>query len=124
MQKQRYHELRVWQRADEFVQTVYLHTKNFPYDERFGVTSQLRRAAVSIVLNIVEGQARGTTKDFIRFLMMSRGSIAESAYLLELSSKLKYLSEKEFTVLESKCTQTSYLLQQLITSLTIKDSKP
>lgn len=115
--KHPYHELIVWQRADEFVREVYKITINFPLEEKFGITSQLRRAAISVVLNIVEGQARGTKKDFVRFLLISRGSCSECAYLLEISLSLGYLNQEQYNELEDLRQQANYLLQRLIRSL-------
>jgi four helix bundle protein len=72
-----HHELRVWQDAMTLVTKLYQLTAGFPVDERFGLTSQMRRAGVSVPSNIAEGAARGSRKDFLRFLMMARGSLSE-----------------------------------------------
>src|SRR5436853_2320081 len=72
-----YRDLLVWQKGIALVKSVYLLSQSFPADERFGLTSQMRRAAVSIPSNIAEGQARRTTKEFIHFISNSEGSIAE-----------------------------------------------
>jgi len=72
-----HHELRVWQDAMALVAKLYTLTSDFPKDERFGLTAQMRRAAVSVPSNIAEGAARGTRKDFLRFLMFARGSLSE-----------------------------------------------
>ncbi|MFH1631965.1 MAG: four helix bundle protein [bacterium] len=72
-----YHKIFAWQKAKRFVTEVYRATERFPKEERYGIVSQLRRAALSAMLNIAEGQARGSTKDYIRFLYMSRGSLSE-----------------------------------------------
>lgn len=85
-----YEQLIVWQRSDEFLKLIYKTTVRFPSDEKFGVTSQLRRAALSIVLNIVEGQARGSNKDFRRFLIIARASLAECTYLLDFAKEPLY----------------------------------
>lgn len=69
--------LDVWQKAVDFVVTIYEHTKAFPADERFGLTSQVRRAAVSIPSNIAEGAARQSNKEFIHFLTVAQGSCSE-----------------------------------------------
>jgi len=107
----------VWQRSDEFVKLVYRHTAGFPVDEKFGATSQLRRAALSIPLNIVEGQGRATTKDYIRFLRMSRGSCSECAYLLEFAFSVNYLNQSHYEQLEEKRREVNFLLQRLIKGL-------
>ncbi|MGN6112408.1 MAG: four helix bundle protein [Luteimonas sp.] len=72
-----HHELRVWQDAMALVAQLYALTAGFPKDERFGLTAQMRRAAVSVPSNIAEGAARGSRKDFLRFLMFARGSLSE-----------------------------------------------
>jgi len=72
-----HHELRVWQDAMALVGKLYQLTAGFPAEERFGLMAQMRRAAVSVPSNIAEGAARGTRKDFVRFLMMARGSLSE-----------------------------------------------
>ncbi len=73
-----YRELIAWQKAMDFVELVYQHTASFPKEERYGLTGQLRKAAVSVPSNIAEGQGRSTTADFLRFLSIARGSLYES----------------------------------------------
>ena len=73
----KHYELRAWQNAMQLVQNIYRITNTFPSDEKFGLTNQLRRAAVSVPSNIAEGAARGSDADFLRFLYMSRGSLSE-----------------------------------------------
>ncbi len=121
---QPYHRLIVWQRADEFARMVYRYTRSFPSEEKYGVVSQLRRASLSVPLNIVEGQARGSTKDFIRFLRMSRGSCSECAYLLEFSLSVHYLDAFAFKSLEEKRREVNFLLQKLIIGLNNKHQAP
>ena len=72
-----HHELRVWQDAMALVGKLYALTAGFPAEERFGLTAQIRRAAVSVPSNIAEGAARGTVRDFLRFLIVARGSLSE-----------------------------------------------
>lgn len=119
---QPYKNIYLWKRADEFVKACYLVTNDFPSEEKFGVTSQLRRAALSVVLNIVEGNAWSTTKELIRFLIISRGSLAECSYLLELSKHLGYLSENKYNEIESIRNNVSYLLQQSLSGLQEKQN--
>ena len=95
-----YKRLRIWQDANDFVIGVYKETANFPVEEKFGITSQLRRAALSVVLNIVEGQARRNDGDFARFVDISLGSLAEVEYLLELCLELVYFDQKQYERLE------------------------
>jgi four helix bundle protein len=89
-------KLIVWQKSHELVLKVYGITKDFPRDELFGLTSQVRRAAVSVPSNIVEGKARGSNKDFKRFLLIARGSLEETKYQLLLAKDLKYIDEVKY----------------------------
>ncbi|WP_447529203.1 four helix bundle protein [Vreelandella sp. TE19] len=89
----KHQELRVWQQAMDLVEEVYRLTAKFPSNEKFGLTSQLRRAAVSIPSNIAEGAARGSSKDFIRFLFIARGSLSEIETQLLISLRLGYLED-------------------------------
>lgn len=84
------------QKMDEYVHLVYFLTKLFPNDELYGVISQLRRAALSVVLNYVEGYARGGNKVYKNFLLISYASLKESKYLLEFSLVEKYLSQENY----------------------------
>lgn len=88
---QRFTELKVWQRSHALVLQVYRLTRSFPDDERFGLISQLRRAAVSAPANIAEGSKRRTGQDYARFLNQAESSLAETEYLLILSRDLEYL---------------------------------
>jgi four helix bundle protein len=84
-----FEDLVVWQKAHEFVLGIYKFTANFPKSERYGLTSQFRRAAVSIAANIAEGFKKKSTKDKLRFYNISQGSLAEVKYYLILSKDLK-----------------------------------
>jgi four helix bundle protein len=88
-----YEDLLVWQKGIELVKEIYKLTKPFPSDERFGLISQMRRAAVSIPSNIAEGQARHTTKEFIQFLSHAEGSLAELETQIIVSSELGYCAQ-------------------------------
>ena len=100
-------ELIVWQKAHQFVLNVYTLTKSFPKEELFGLTSQLRRASLSIAANIVEGYSKKGLKDKIRFLNISQGSLAECQYFLRLTRDLGYA---EVTKLEIDLEEVSKLL--------------
>jgi len=96
---------------------VILHTADFPRGEQFGVSDQLRRAAYSVTANIVEGQSRNTTKEYIQFLYNARGSVEEARYFLLLSKDLGYLKQEGVEELESRYEHVSRLLNGLIKSL-------
>jgi four helix bundle protein len=99
---ERYRNLEVWQLADALALEIYRETKHFPRDEVYGITAQLRRAALSVPTNIVEGYSRRGDKELARFLDIALGSLGELRYLLSFSLRLGYLSEERFAELESK----------------------
>ena len=110
-------KLRAFELADNLVLAVYSATKKFPQDEMFGLTSQLRRASVSIASNIVEGSARNSEADFLRFLDMAFGSIREVEYQLTIARRLDYTDPEASTSLASKADETARVLAGLIRSL-------
>jgi four helix bundle protein len=103
-------ELKIWQKARILVKDIYLLTKKYPVDERFGLTSQTRRAAVSIMLNIAEGSGRRTNADFSHFLDMSVGSVREVQSAIIVAFDLEYITENELNMFEYKCIE----LQKMI----------
>jgi len=88
-------DLDVWKLAIDLADAVYDYCKSFPTDERFGLISQLQRAAVSVAANIAEGSARESTKDFLRHLSIAQGSLAEVQTLLVIARRRKFGAEKE-----------------------------
>jgi four helix bundle protein len=97
-----YKKLGAWQNADELTVQIYQVTRQFPDEEMYGITSQLRRAAYSVPANIAEGAGRESNADYLRYLSTARGSLAETEYFLHLANRLHYLSEsdwKQFTKL-------------------------
>jgi len=105
-----YKKLKVWEKAHALAMAVYKNTTNFPKEELYGITSQLRRAALSVPLNIVEGHASTSKKDFLHFLNIANRSLVESEYLLEVALELSYLTEGQYQKLESiKCEVGSLL---------------
>jgi four helix bundle protein len=112
-----FEKLTVWNKAHELAISIYKATLTFPRDEMYGLTSQLRRASVSVPTNIVEGRARGSTNDFLRFLKIARGSLEETEYLLILSRDLKYLAPEEYEKLKLITKEVSATLNGLISSL-------
>ena len=112
-----YKKLVTWQKADELAFQIYLETKKFPKDELYGITSQLRRAAISVPTNIVEGQGRQGKKELKQFINIALGSLAETEYLLEFCLRLKYLNEESYQRLENLRDRTGGLLWRLYRSL-------
>ena len=88
-------DLLVWQKAHEFVLTVYKSSESFPQSEQYGLTSQFRRASVSISANIVEGYKKKGQKDKLRFFNISQGSLEECRYYIILANDLKYINNQE-----------------------------
>jgi len=88
-------KLRAFELADELVLAIYSATISFPREEQFGLTSQMRRAAVSIASNIVEGCARNSQTDYVRFLDMAFGSVREAEYQLTIAQRLGYVADED-----------------------------
>jgi len=109
-----YKKIIAWRKSHELTLAVYQHTKRFPAEERFGITSQLRRAAVSVPANIVEGSGRETNKDNLRFLTTALASLKETEYFLMLSRDLQYLGEADYTLLNDMTSNTLRTLQGFI----------
>ena len=114
-----FRNLRVWQDAHKIAVDVYRLTKKFPKDELFGLTSQVRRAVLSIPTNIVEGCGRSTNKDFIHFLIIARGSNQEVLYLLFFAWDLKLITGKEYQVIDKRlndlCAGINALIRKIET---------
>ena len=110
-------KLRAFELADELTLSVYRFTATFPSDERFGLTSQMRRSAVSIVSNIVEGCARNTQADYLRFLDIAHGSARELDYKISLAKRLGYVDERNVQEIENRSVETCKVLNGLIASL-------
>ena len=115
-------KLIVWQKAREFVKDVYLISKKFPKEELFGFTSQIRRAAVSITLNIAEGSGRGTNMDFAHFLDIAFGSALEVEAHIILSLDLEFITDEEFNILNVKIQEIQKMIKKLTDSLRTKQS--
>lgn len=112
-----FRKLLVWQKAHQLVLQVYKHTEKFPKAETFGLTSQLRRAIVSVPANIAEGYAAGSKGQFGRYLNISQGSLAEVEYYLILAQDLTYISSAQYDQAESLRAETGFLLHRLIESI-------
>jgi four helix bundle protein len=90
-----YRSNKAWQRCDDLAALVYEITKGFPQEERYGLTGQIRRAAVGAAANIAEGSGRGSAKDYLRFLYIGRGCLKEVEYYIHLAGRLGYLREED-----------------------------
>jgi four helix bundle protein len=110
-------DLKVWQKAHELVIEIYKLTKDFPDSERYGLVQQIRRSAVSVAANIVEGKSRNTDKEFLSFLFNSRGSLEETRYHLLLSRDLGLIDKSKFDETEKLATEVSCFLNRLIESV-------
>ena len=115
-------KLIVWQRAREFVKDIYQITGKFPKEEMFGLTSQIRRATVSIALNIVEGSGRGTDKDFAHFLDIAFSSALEVEAQIILSFDLEFITNEESELLNLKIQEIQKMINKLTFSLRNKQS--
>ncbi len=113
-----YREIKVWQKAIELVVDIYSCTRSFPKEEMFGLTSQLRRAAVSIASNIAEGEGRRTDREFLQFLHHARGSVFEVETQLTIASRLAYLPEAEVLRLGNSASEIARMLNGLIKAIT------
>ena len=112
-----YKRLNVWKEAHNLVLLVYKVTNVFPKEELFGLTSQLRRASISVPANIVEGYARSSKNELLQFLSIARGSLAECEYYIHLSRDLDYINDSEFALLEDKRHTVGDLLHGFAASI-------
>ncbi len=119
-----YKELVVWQKSMALVTEVYAATARFPREELFGLTSQLRRSAVSVPSNIAEGQGRATKGEFIQFLAHARGSLFELETQVLIAGELSYLSSEFQGRLMEKVQEAARILNGLLTSLGASSRKP
>ncbi|MBR1805088.1 MAG: four helix bundle protein [Selenomonadaceae bacterium] len=112
-----YEDLAAWQRAMDLTTEVYSIVKFLPREETYALSDQMRRAAVSIPSNIAEGQGRNSTREFIYFLSVARGSINELKTQLQICVRLKYLSGAEAERAVALCIETYKILSGLISKL-------
>ncbi len=116
-------DLKVWQKAYGLCGRIYTLTKRFPPDERFGLTSQLRRAAVSIPSNIAEGYNRNTTKEYVRFLFIALGSLGEIETQMMLSRDLHMCEGRQCDEMLELVSEINRMLRALIRSLKRKEQE-
>jgi len=112
-----YRDLVAWQKSIRWVAEIYRVPRKFPQDERYGLTSQLRRAAVSVPSNIAEGQARLSAADFRRFLGQARGSLVEVETQLEIARELGYLEPRTAADLDERTSEVARILNGLLTAI-------
>lgn len=115
-----YRELVVWQKGIELVKRIYALTQSFPSEERFGLVSQMRRAAVSVPSNIAEGQARHTTREFIQFVSHAEGSLAELDTQVRLGMELGYCTDGESAEISPMIEEMQRMLNGLRRNLAAK----
>lgn len=117
-------KLRAFELADNLALTVYKKTVCFPKEERYGLTSQMRRCAVSVASNIVEGCARNSLADYLRFLDIAYGSVRELEYQISLAVRLGFIDPTNAKEVESQCVETAKVLNGLITALRREAESP
>ncbi len=119
-----YKELKVWQKSYNLCLDVYRTTGIFPKEEMYGLTSQMRRSAVSVPSNIAEGYGRKTTADYIRFLYIAYGSLCELETQIMLAGDLNYSDDGRLEALKANISEVERMLKALINSLENKHSTP
>ncbi len=105
-----FRKLKIWQRSHNLTLDVYKTTANFPKEERYGLTSQLRRACASVPTNIAEGSAMSSDREFARYVEIAAGSASETEYLLFLARDLRIIAEESYRTLASEITQLRKML--------------
>jgi len=117
MSVKNYKDLIAWQRAMDLVEKVYQLTLGFPKEETYGLTSQIRRAVVSVPSNIAEGEGRNSTNDFLRFLSIAHGSLREVETQLLIAVRLNYLKQEDIREAQQLCAETGRILNGLMNRL-------
>ena len=121
---QNFKNLDVWRKSHELTLKVYQLTSQFPDEEMYGLTSQIRRACASIPTNIAEGSGRESPADFARFLQIAVGSASETEYLILLVHELKYITATQYTELMRATTQVKRMLIALLKRIRTKSNQP
>ncbi len=112
-----FRQLKVWEKAHQLALAVYKVTKGFPKEELYGLTSQIRRASMSIPTNIAEGCGRNTDAEFARFLQIAMGSASETEYQLLLAHDLEFLTSEQYQKLNTDVTEVKRMLTSFIQTL-------
>ena len=115
-----YKTIKAWQLGDDLTVEVYKLSSNFPKDELYAMTSQIRRAAYSVPANIAEGAGRRTQKDYLRFLDITRGSLNETEYFLHLAYRLSYIDKVTLDSITKYLISTSKCLNGLIRAVELE----
>ena len=115
-------KLNLWSDAVDLAQQIYKVTERFPSNEQFGLTSQVRRAAVSIPSNLAEGVVRQTKKEFLNFLHIAKGSLSELDTQLEIARRLEYLDQARWEALDERFEQIDRMLSGLVRSLRCRNN--
>ena len=113
----RFEKFDVWQKAITFADAIYTCTRNFPDEERFGLTSQMRRAAISVSSNFAEGSSRSSDKDFARFVEIAYGSLMEVVSQMHLAKRQSFLSLAAFKDLYRDSEELARMLSGLMSKL-------
>lgn len=114
--------LDLWKRSIELAVSVYRQTETFPKEEKFGLTQQLRRAAVSVASNVAEGAARSSTKEFRKFLAYSQGSVSEVSTQLTIAIRLHYIGQDDYLQLDEDLDDIGRMITGLSRSLKRRES--
>lgn len=117
MTEKGYKKLIVWKKADELAYQIYVATKGFPREEQYGLTSQIRRAALSVPTNLVEGCGRQGKRELKQFVNIALGSLAEVEYLLDFSCKLEYLAQSNHEKLQGLRQEVGNLMWRFYQAL-------
>jgi four helix bundle protein len=112
-----FRELQVWQKAHALTLLIFKMTETFPRTDQYGIVSQVRRSSASVAANIAEGFGRGTTKEFLRVLLIARGELEETRYFMLLSRDLRKISDEEFGRIDAECDAVGRLMNALARSL-------
>jgi len=113
-----FRKLTVWSKSHELTLLIYKHTKSFPKEEMYGLTSQMRRSASSVPTNIAEGCGRGGQVELARFMNIARGSASELSYQLFLASALQYIDDSVMTDLADRCEEVKRMIWSYASKLT------
>ena len=119
---QHFKDLVAWQKAMDLVEAVYVSSERFPQKETYGLTSQIRRAAVSVPSNIAEGQAKFSKREFRHYLRSAKGSLAELENQIIIATRLNYLTQNTSEQLTSLIRELGRILAGLISSLRVEDA--